>query len=60
MTTLRKTSPSTIRAKPSRASANEWTESTNGSMPGSATNRASRPSSVRLPIVEPITRSWRK
>jgi hypothetical protein len=33
MTTLPNTAPSTIRAKPSRASAREWTESTTGSLP---------------------------
>ena len=60
MTTLPKTSPSTIRANPSRASASGCTESTTGSMPRSATNRASRSSSDRVPMVEPTTRSWRK
>ena len=60
MTTLPKTSPSTIRANPSRASASGCTESTTGSMPRSGTNRASRSSSDRFPIVEPTTRSWRK
>ena len=59
-TTLPKTSPSTMRAKPSRACASGRTESMTGSMPACTTRRASWASSWRVPIVEPMTRSCLK
>ena len=54
-TTLPKTSPSTIRANPSRACASGISQSTTGLMPRWATNLASRSSSARVPMVEPTT-----
>jgi DNA-binding PadR family transcriptional regulator len=59
-TTLPKTSPCAIRAKPSRASSSGRTESITGRTPVSARKRTSLPSSSRVPIVEPTTRSCRK
>src|SRR4051794_30961827 len=59
-TTLPNTSPFAIAANPSRASVIGSTRSINGLVPVASRKLTSWPSSARVPIVEPTTRSWRK
>jgi hypothetical protein len=59
-TILPTTSPSTMRAKPSRASASGSTLSIAGRTPATTQNRSSPASSSRVPMVEPTMVSWWK
>ena len=59
-TILPAVSPRNIASNPSRASVNGSVALIAGRTPLSTHNRISRPSSSRVPIVDPITDSWRK
>ena len=58
-TTFPKSCPEAIRRKPSAASSSGRTLSMTGRMPVSVNIRTMAASSSLVPIVEPITRSWR-